>query len=247
MDELQFKLENFEGPLDLLLNLIRKHKMDLHDIPILELIEQYMAVMQGVTEQHLDVASEFIEMAAHLVEMKSYLLLPRSEEAERMQAELTGQLIEYDLCKKMAARLGERAQDNYTVVRQPMPVDWALEYTRPHDPQRLVDAWENLQGKKRQMEWDDQPDFDPFEPIVASPIVSVVSRVVHVLRGLVTGKLHSLHQLFLKSDSRSTTVATFLAVLEMVRSGRITINDDAELTMSRKKIKQETTGETQWT
>ncbi len=246
MDELQFKLENFEGPLDLLLNLIRKHKMDLHDIPILELIEQYMAVMQDVTDRHLDVASEFIEMAAHLVEMKSYLLLPRSEEAERMQAELTGQLIEYDLCKKMAARLGDLAEGNFTVVRQPMPVDWALEYTRPHDPQRLVDAWDNLQGKKKMLR-DDEPDFEPFEPIVATPIVSVVSRVVHVLRGLVTGRLHSLHQLFLKSDSRSTTVATFLAVLEMVRSGRITIGDDAELTMSRKKIKQETTGETQWT
>lgn len=246
MEELQFKLENFQGPLDLLLNLIRKHKMDLHDIPILELIEQYMAVMQDVTERHLDVASEFIEMAAHLVEMKSYLLLPRSEEAERMQAELTGQLIEYDLCKKMAARLGDLAEGNFTAVRQPMPVDWALEYTRPHDPQRLVDAWDSLQGKK-QMLLDDEPDFEPFEPIVATPIVSVVGRVVHVLRGLVTGRLHSLHQLFLKSDSRSTTVATFLAVLEMVRSGRITIGDDAELTMSRKKIKQETTGDTQWT
>ena len=84
------KLQVFEGPLDLLVALISKNKMDLHDIPILELIEQYTAVIRTVQSQRLDVASEFIEMAARLVEMKSYLLLPRSGEAERMKQEVTG-------------------------------------------------------------------------------------------------------------------------------------------------------------
>lgn len=244
MDELTFKLDNFEGPLDLLLTLISKNKMDLHDIPILELIEQYMAIIRGVQERQLDVASDFIEMAARLVEMKSFMLLPRSEEAERMKAELTGQLIEYDLCKKMAAKLRIMADGTYMAVRQPAPIDWKMEYNLLHEPQLLVDAWNALQGKGKHKK---QPDAERFEPIVATPFVSVTSRVVHVLRGLVTGKLRSLRQLFLKSDSRSTTVATFLAVLEMVRNGRIRIEDDTSLTMSRKKIKHEKTEGTQWT
>ena len=244
MEELQFKLENFEGPLDLLLTLISKNKMDLHEIPILELIEQYMAVIRTVEAHRLDVESSFIEMAAHLVEMKSYLLLPRSEEAERMKEELTGQLIEYDLCKKMAAQLRLHMEDTDQMVRSPAPVDWAVDYTLHHDPKLLVEAWDALRGKTRHPR---TPEPELFDPLVSAPIVSVASRVVHVLRGLVTGKLRSLHQLFLKSDSRSTTVATFLAVLEMVRNGRLQIEADATLSMSRKKIKRDTTGETEWT
>ena len=94
MESLTFKLEEFEGPLDLLLYLVGKNKMDLHEIAILDLIDQYTAVINTLTDHRLDVASEFIEMAARLVQMKSYLLLPRSEEAERLKQELTGQLIE---------------------------------------------------------------------------------------------------------------------------------------------------------
>ena len=94
MESLTFKLEEFEGPLDLLLYLVGKNKMDLHEIAILDLIDQYTAVINDLTDHRLDVASEFIEMAARLVQMKSYLLLPRSEEAERLKQELTGQLIE---------------------------------------------------------------------------------------------------------------------------------------------------------
>ena len=120
MEELTFRLENFEGPLDLLLALISKNKMDLHDIPVFELIEKYTGVIRTVQAQQMDVASSFIEMAAHLLEMKSYLLLPRSEEAERMKQELTGQLIEYDQCKKMAAKLREMGEGTFMAVRRPV-------------------------------------------------------------------------------------------------------------------------------
>ena len=79
MESLTFKLDEFEGPLDLLLHLVSQNKMDLYDIPILELIEQYTTLIRTLQQNRLDVASEFIEMAAQLVQMKSYLLLPRSE------------------------------------------------------------------------------------------------------------------------------------------------------------------------
>lgn len=113
METLTFKLQedNFEGPLDLLLYLVGKNKMNLYDINIMELIEQYTAAIQTMQADKLEVSSEFIDMAAHLVQMKSALLLPRSPEAERMKAELTGRLIEYSTCKQVAAELGSRARD----------------------------------------------------------------------------------------------------------------------------------------
>ena len=116
METLTFKLQedNFEGPLDLLLYLVGKNKMNLYDINIMELIEQYTAAIQTMQADKLEVSSEFIDMAAHLVQMKSALLLPRSPEAERMKAELTGRLIEYSTCKQVAAELGSRARDLYT-------------------------------------------------------------------------------------------------------------------------------------
>ena len=146
MEALTFKLEDFEGPLDLLLYLVSKNKMNLYDINIMELIDQYTAVIGSVQGDRMDAASEFIDMAAHLVQMKSALLLPRAPEAERMKAELTGRLIEYSACKQVAARLGSRARDLFTAVRAPQPLVGAAEYTRPHKPEQLVQAWYSLMG-----------------------------------------------------------------------------------------------------
>ena len=81
---LTFKIEDFEGPLDLLLYLVGKNKMNLYDINIMALIEQYTAAIREMQQDRMEVSSEFIDMAAHLVQMKSALLLPRSPEAERM-------------------------------------------------------------------------------------------------------------------------------------------------------------------
>lgn len=146
METLTFKLQedNFEGPLDLLLYLVGKNKMNLYDINIMELIEQYTAAIQTMQADKLEVSSEFIDMAAHLVQMKSALLLPRSPEAERMKAELTGRLIEYSTCKQVAAELGSRARDLYTAVRQPQKPEGPAEYSRKQDPDRLVQAWFSL-------------------------------------------------------------------------------------------------------
>ena len=151
METLTFKLQedNFEGPLDLLLYLVGKNKMNLYDINIMELIEQYTAAIQTMQADKLEVSSEFIDMAAHLVQMKSALLLPRSPEAERMKAELTGRLIEYSTCKQVAAELGSRARDLYTAVRQPQKPEGPAEYSRKQDPDRLVQAWFSLMGRSQ--------------------------------------------------------------------------------------------------
>ena len=211
MESLTFKLEEFEGPLDLLLYLVGKNKMDLHEIAILDLIDQYTAVINTLTD---------------------YLLLPRSEEAERLKQELTGQLIEYSACKEIAARMGTMAAATFTAVRKPMEVELDNTYQLRHDASLLQQAWFGLMGRSRRKA---APSAERFEPLVTAPFVSVASRVVHVLRGLVTGKVRQLRSLFSPTGSRSETVATFLAVLELVRAGRITIADDETLAVRRGK------------
>ncbi len=183
-EELTFHLEEFEGPLELLLALVSKHKMDLHNIPILALIDQYTRTVEAAQAVDPDVSSSFIEMAAHLVEMKSYLLLPRSTEGERMKQELTGQLIEYDQCRRMAARLRERGEEYTVFVRTPARLEWDNTYDLFHSPQVLADCWQALMGRTalRRM-----PTREQFEPLVSAPQVSVSSRVVYILRRMLGG------------------------------------------------------------
>ena len=234
-EELTFHLEEFEGPLELLLALVSKHKMDLHNIPILELIDQYTRTVEAAQAVDPDISSSFIEMAAHLVEMKSYLLLPRSTEGERMKQELTGQLIEYDQCRRMAALLRAKGEQAPVFVRQPMEMEWDNTYTLHHAPQILADYWNALAGRTRLRR---EPTQQQFEPLVTAPMVSVTSRVVYILRSLISGAAARMGQLFSPRQSRSTNVATFLALLELVRGGRVTLGENGELTMQRTRIKE---------
>lgn len=231
MEQITFKLEDFEGPLDLLLHLISKNKMNIYDIEIVSLIDQYVALVNGLPAYQMESASEFIEMAARLVQMKSYFLLPKSEEAERIREELTGMLVEYSACKRIASQLQEMSENVDRTVRQPMQVQFDTEYRLRHDVSLLLQAYAAVEGKSRRREPLLQ---ETFEPLTTAPFVSVTSRIIHVLRGLITGKVVRLRQLFGKSGSRSQTVATFLAVLELVRAGRITIDDDESLRVKKK-------------
>ena len=232
---LTFHLEEFEGPLDLLLHLISKNKMDLYEIEITTLIDQYTQIIRTVQQNRMELASEFIEMAARLVQMKSYLLLPKSEEAERMKQELTGELIEYNLCKQVAAQLGEREQDIGCALRKPMEIEQDMTYTLHHPAYLLRDALRNAMEKNTSRK---PPTQKQFDPIVTAPFVSVGSRVVFVLRNLVAGKLKKLQDLFQKSDGRSQTVATFLAVLELIRAGRMSIEQDQTLALNSRRKKE---------
>lgn len=230
MEQLKFKVEDFEGPLDLLLSLVMKNQMNLYDIEIVSLIDQYLAVVQGVSAEQMEAASEFIEMAARLVQMKSFLLLPKSEEAERMKEELTGLLVEYSLCKQVAASLKDLGQGVFLAVRRPMELTQPTEYALRHDARLLQEAYGAIQGKKRKKA---PPRQEQFEPLTSAPFVSVGARIVHVLRGLIVGKVKRLNQLFSAKDTKSSTVATFLAVLELIRAGRVSLNEQEELTMKR--------------
>ena len=151
MDKLTFKIEEFEGPLDLLLFLIQKHKLDIRDIQITQLLEQYLAYLEAAQRADLEVASEFLEMASRLVYLKTVMLLPRRrEEGQQLKQELQGQLLEYQVCKLMAAQLAGRDRGELVFVRQPQPLPEGGGYRLRHPPQRLYDAYRDAIGRGRQ-------------------------------------------------------------------------------------------------
>lgn len=222
MEKLQYKLEVFEGPLDLLLVLIAKSKLNIYDIPIAELLDQYMEQIDLMREENLDVASEFLEMAARLVQIKAASLLPRQEEEEDPRLELTGQLLEYQQCKKAAAALAELARfDSMVRGAEELPAD--LAYKRIHDPKEILQALVSAWGKGKSLL---PPKPESFSALVSKKIVSVASQVVYVLRKLWSGKKISYRALFAEKKDRSERVAAFLAVLELVKSRRIRVEGD---------------------
>ena len=221
MEALSYKVEAFEGPLDLLLYLISKHKLDIYDIPIVELVDQYIAYVRAMEEEDLYVASEFIEMAARLVYIKSVSLLPVYEEAEELKTELTGELIEYQTCKLMAQKLSEDTDGFDRFIRQPSEVEIDYTYTRLHDESELLRAYLAAAGRKlRNL----PPPVEAFREIVARKIVTVSSKFKSIFKKLgKVGKKQKLTALFKGSESRSDMVATFLAILELAKSRKISL------------------------
>lgn len=225
MNELKFTLSDFEGPLDLLLHLISKNKYNINDIPISNLVDQYIEQINLYKEFDMDIASEFLEMASRLIYLKTVSLLPKHEEAETLKAELTGELIEYQLCRQMAQKLSTMTEGFKTAVRSPVKVDIDKAYKRIHEPDILVRSYLDAVGRGlRRL----PPPAEAFTPIISKKIVSVSSRIIRVLRNLWNGKSVPFKSLFKGAKSRSEVVATFLAVLELVKVKRIVTDGNGE-------------------
>ena len=225
MEKLQYRLENFEGPLDLLLNLVAKNKIDIYDIPIAELLEQYMEQIDLMREADMDVASELLEMAARLVYIKTASLLPRQEDEEDPRMELTGILLEYRQCKAAAEKLRQMAAFN-TVTRPPeeLPADFI--YKRIHDPRELGQALRAAWGKGKSLM---PPKPESFSALVSARIVSVASQTVYVLRSLWKRGSIAYRALFAEKADRSARVAVFLALLELVKNRRVRVEGEGDL------------------
>ena len=146
MDKLSYTLEGFEGPLDLLLQLISKHKYDIYNVPLAALCDQYVAQIEAMQAVDLDVASEFLEMAARLVYLKTVSLLPRHEEADELGRELTGELLEYQTCREMAAKLAGMTDGFGRFVRPPEPVEPDKTYTGRMPAEKLLNGYLNAVG-----------------------------------------------------------------------------------------------------
>lgn len=221
---LSYKLEVFEGPLDLLLTLISKNKLNIYDIPISTLLEQYMEQIEAMQAADLDVASEFLEMAARLVHIKSVSLLPKHEEEEELRRELTGQLLEYQQCKEMAEKLRQLVSfDRIVRPQSKIPADHA--YKRQHAPEEMLAAYLSAMGRKRRME---PPSAEAFSGIVTKKIVSVTSQIIFVLRSVWKRRRISFKELFRGKKDPSERIAAFLAVLELVKGKRLRVEGDGE-------------------
>lgn len=224
METLSYKLEVFEGPLDLLLTLIAKNKLNIYDIPITLLLEQYMEQIERMQSENLDIASEFLEMAARLVHIKSVSLLPKREEEEALRRELTGQLLEYQQCRETAEKL--RAMVSFDRLVRPqskIPADNA--YKRHHAPEEMLAAYLSAMGRKRRLA---PPTAEAFSGIVAKPVVSVASQIVFVLRSLWKRRRVPFRELFRGKRDSSERIAAFLAVLELVKGRRLRVEGDGD-------------------
>ncbi|MBQ6819215.1 MAG: segregation/condensation protein A [Clostridia bacterium] len=225
---LSFKLETFEGPLDLLLHLIAKNKLNIYDISICDLLEQYMEHIHAWQEQNMEIASEFLEMASRLVYIKSASLLPKPEEADQLKDQLAGELLEYQTCRQLAAMLAARTEGFDRMVREPAKVEPDQTYLLTHEPPMLAHYYLAAVGRGlRRL----PPPEAHFTPLVKKTVISVSSRIVYVLRHLFGGKKLKLQSLFARSQNRSEAVATFLAVLELIRERRVALDDNDELAM----------------
>lgn len=226
MEQVNFKIEKFEGPLDLLLHLVARHKVALTEVKISLLIDQYLDFIGSVGPDELDPTSEFVEMAARLVHLKSAALLPRPEEAEALERELVGQLVEYQLCKIAAEKLRYMSEGVYYAVRDPLAVKLPEEYKGKHKKDELLQAFMGLMGRGvRGIEI----DIGRFEDIVVAPVVSVSSRVIFILRGLRKGVVQNVKELFFKAKNRSESIATFLGLLELIKAKRVAVEEDGGL------------------
>ncbi|MDL2234124.1 segregation/condensation protein A [Ruminococcaceae bacterium OttesenSCG-928-L11] len=224
MEKLSFKVADFDAPLDLILHLITKHKLNIIDIDISSLLEQYMAIIRDWQQQNMDVQSEFLEMASRLVHMKTVSLLPRhEEESEKLREELTGQLVEYSICKLAAQQLGQWSMVGDIFVRTPAEMEIDPTYTLTHEAAILYAALMDAQGKgARRL----PPPRETFDPLVTRPFVSVTAKIFSVLKRLRRAGAIPLNAVFDPEQGRSGMVATFLAILELVKSKKIVLEHD---------------------
>jgi len=237
MDQISYKLGVFEGPLDLLLHLIAKNKLNIDDIQLTVLIDQYIEQIRAMQLHDMDIASEFLEMASRLIYLKTVSLLPKHEEAEQLKDELATELMEYENCCRIAAILSNMTFGFNTFVKAAEKIEYDKTYENIHSAEKLLDAYISAVGRgQRKL----PPPTTVFGKIVARKIVSVSSKIVFVLRNLWGGGKKKVKTLFDGAQSRSELVATFLAVLELCKSNRVYVDgsgNDAEISVIKERRK----------
>ena len=216
MSDLKLKLNAFEGPLDLLLHLIEKDKIDIYDIPIVEITQQYISYLKNLQEFDMELASEFLVMAATLLHIKSRMLLPEGkveEEEDDPRQRLVEMLVEYRRIKKCAAALLDMKQGaDLCVQRQPMFANFCELVLPSYQPEELLEALAGLvQGQQVQRAY--------VEPQAYS-VQDKMSEIMAYLKKRTHGFM--LSELF-TSGSSAEKVACLLGGLELLKLNAVTI------------------------
>lgn len=218
MDLFSVHLDNFTGPLDLLLHLIKKNEMEITDIPIAEITAQYLAVIDTMQTLNLDVAGEFLLMAATLLHIKSRMLLPQvvedggeEEDEDDPRAELVRRLLEYQKYKEAAGQLDERPQLNRDLFARSAPAPEVVEEGEGEFV--AVGLYDLLQALEQLLK--ERPE--PLVHEVSMEQLSVAERIGQILTALKGQQSLDFRDLFPQPASRHEVVVTFLAMLELVK------------------------------
>jgi segregation and condensation protein A len=224
-DALEVILEAFEGPLDLLLYLIRRQNLDILDIPVAEITRQYMDYIGTMHAMRLELAAEYLVMAAILAEIKSRLLLPRPPQEEGIEedprAELVRRLQEYE-------RFKQAAEDMDAMPRMERDIDVAQVFVPDRKLVKLpppVDLREMLLALRDVLQ---RADLSGHHNVEREPL-SVRQRMGEVLRRLGDGTFHRFESLFEPAEGRLGVVVTFLSLLELAKDSLIEIMQEAPL------------------
>ena len=217
------EMQDFEGPLDLILFLLGKNKMEIQDISISLICDQYLAWLEQRQKMDLEVASEFVTMASHLVYIKTRMLLSIEDQEAQSEMEALIQSLEerrrsesYGRVKAMAARLGPMGEFGRNILtRDPEPVERGKIYEYHHQSADLVLAMAEIQNRaERRL----PPPRSAFQDIVRHEPYPVESKAKEILQRLRHQGVTRFLLLFRGNRSRSEVVATFLAVLELCRA-----------------------------
>ena len=234
--ELTVKLQVYEGPLDLLLYLLDKNKVNIYDIPIVEITAQYMEYIAEMKRQDLDVLSEFLVMAATLIDIKSKMLLPRNpgdeEEETDPRAELVQQLLEYKMYKCMAYELKDRQVDAQRVMfKKPTIPEEVLAYEEPLNVEELVSdiTLAKLNEIFKSIMRKQQDKIDPLRSKfgkIEKEEVSLEEKTEYLENYATTHKHFSFRSLLEAQSSKVEVIVTFLAILELMKTGKILISQE---------------------
>ena len=227
------EMEDFEGPLDVIVLLLSKNKIEIQDVSITAILEQYLAYLDEMKRLDIEIASEFITMASHLMLIKTKMLLSAAEQAE---AESELDLLRQSLLERQRKEAMEQIRSAISVleprneigrclfVKEPEPLRRDRTYRYRHEPADLLKALDNISERNQRML---PPPTVNFKGIVGKEPYPVTKKAGEVLRQLLLRGVERLKNLFRGNRSRSEVVATFLAILELCRTHSVTLEDDS--------------------
>lgn len=233
---LEVKLQVFEGPLDLLLHLIEKNKIDIYDIPIVEITEQYLDYIRQMQTEDMNIMSEFLVMAATLIDIKCKMLLPKevNEEGEEEdpRAELVQKLLEYKMYKYMSYELKDRQVDAQRVLfKVPTLPKEVEEYRQPVDYEQLIGDM-NLSKLHEVFKSIVKKQGDKIDPIrstfgkIEKDEVDMDAKMLYVEEFVKNQRRCSFQRLFEGQVSKMEMIVTFLVILELMKIGKINIEQE---------------------
>lgn len=230
------KLQVFEGPLDLLLHLIEKNKIDIYDIPIVEITNQYMEYIKAMQKEDLNIMSEFLVMAATLLDIKCRMLLPKevNEEGEEEdpRQELVEQLLEYKMYKFMSYELKDRELDGDRVMYKPATIpDEVKGYVPPVNLDELLGDLTLVQLNRifKEVMKRQESKVDPVRSKfgkIEKEEVTLPDKLDYVMEYARSHRKFGFRALLKKQSSKVQVVVTFLAILQLMKEGSIFIEQD---------------------